>query len=940
MHARGYARYELKKKGVAKTKDIDATDWSDIVRQLAKQAKRQSKVFYRRVKHTLLTPLSPSTLPTPTRKIQRILQRNNPWSARALDWIPDSPGLHDPEPPSVDELRALARAPRRKSPGPDGVPPYLLASLPDHVFSVVHQCICLCYLEGTLPTIWLTSETFCLFKGKGQWQDPDRWRPIAMSNSIYRLIMRWVYKSLYPLLSPHIHSKQFGGRQGVSTAHATHTFLDDLDAIGSMESILAFDVYHAFDSPPKYLIFHVLDRMGTPLQLLRLISLVLELGATFIRGAEHEVFRTTHGVKQGCPMSCFLFVIVFEIPLRFMEHHGLRFSAFVDDISSPSPPMHSQRNATLVQEALSLIGCQINVIKSEALPMVKPPPPAPTLPKYLHPVCAVQASTSIWSTRDADAPPWADVSERPFRGVSYLLHLGHPLSASLRLSPAVRIVEDELRSQLNELHVHPIQALDRVHVVNTLVIPRLLYRTECLPLSATELHRLTSLLERFVLGVMGLPTLIATKTLYTHRSKGMGMGYIPVLHPTRLLDSLHRNPYLQEFSVHPRLPITPFMLFQSALALLGPAPTFTLPPVTVTWDAHRLQREAVSVMSVCGLVVYLLPTALRPDSTYTDGSKMGSPPSSGAAAIMPNGLVAVCRVPGVPNSYKAELVGLLLGSHFSAEGDRLKLDCQGATASTRSQRRPICQAYWVQAVREGTTAKSQSPEWVEGHCGHEFNEAADKYAKIGTALPSSPPARPKTPWDVVRHGELVLPPHKVWSHDLAPHHTYAGFHPLSWRPLRFRRLAWYKWLFGLQSRLGYAHYATFWSGKLPTHACAHRGRQHNLSVQGMLAHCAEDHPLVSKWIAAWPPHANASIWRRLAQKADLRIAGRLAVPVTLYRFLAARLGGVTAARKAISRFQDSVLDLVTAVLESSVSPTSKRPNAFSPRDWDAPATIV
>ena len=257
-------------------------------------------------------------------------------------------------------------------------------------------------------------------------------------------------------MAPLIHRKQFGGKQGVSTAHATHTFLDDLDAVGPTEAILAFDVYHAFDSPPKYLIFHILDRMGTPLKLLRLISLVLELGATFLRGAEHEVIRTTHGVKQGCPMSCFLFVIVFEVPLRFLEHHSLCFSAFVDDISFPPPPMCSQRNASLVQEALSLIGCQINVIKSEVLPMVTPPPPVPTLPKYLHPVYAVQASDSIWSTDDADAPHWADISERPFRGVSYLMHLGHPLSASLRLSTAVRIVTEELKAQLSELHTHPI----------------------------------------------------------------------------------------------------------------------------------------------------------------------------------------------------------------------------------------------------------------------------------------------------------------------------------------------------------------------------------------------------------------------------------------------------------------------------------------------------
>ena len=77
-----------------------------------------------------------------------------------------------PPPPTFSELRALARASRKKSPGPDGVPPYLLHILPDPVFKLVHSCISLCYSEGFLPQPWLVSETFCLFKGKGQWQDP------------------------------------------------------------------------------------------------------------------------------------------------------------------------------------------------------------------------------------------------------------------------------------------------------------------------------------------------------------------------------------------------------------------------------------------------------------------------------------------------------------------------------------------------------------------------------------------------------------------------------------------------------------------------------------------------------------------------------------------------------------------------------------------------
>ena len=73
-----------------------------------------------------------------------------------------------------------------------------------------------------------------------------------------------------------------GGRQGSSTAHATQAFLQELEHMAGKEAVLAFDVYHAFDSPPKYLIHHTLLRMGTPAKLLLLTSLVLARGATFL----------------------------------------------------------------------------------------------------------------------------------------------------------------------------------------------------------------------------------------------------------------------------------------------------------------------------------------------------------------------------------------------------------------------------------------------------------------------------------------------------------------------------------------------------------------------------------------------------------------------------------------------------------------------------------
>ena len=160
-------------KPTPQTKPSDVSDWHQVVKQLTRQAKERSKVFYRRIKHTLLTPPAPSTLPVPSRRIQRILQRNSPWSAHAARFITPQPLLQDP-PPSMTPLRALAKSSRKKSPGPNRVPHYLLAILPDNAFSVLHHCLTLCYEAGDIPHCWLVFETLCIFKGKGSWRDPDR----------------------------------------------------------------------------------------------------------------------------------------------------------------------------------------------------------------------------------------------------------------------------------------------------------------------------------------------------------------------------------------------------------------------------------------------------------------------------------------------------------------------------------------------------------------------------------------------------------------------------------------------------------------------------------------------------------------------------------------------------------------------------------------------
>ena len=62
----------------------------------------------------------------------------------------------------------------------------------------------------------------------------------------------------------------------------------------------------------------------------------------------------------------------------------------------------------------------------------------------------------------------------------------------------------------------------------------------------------------------------------------------------------------------------------------GHSPT----PLPIIWDAPKIYRQATSVVTVAGLQLYIVPSPHRPDAVYTDGSKLGDPPTSDAATVL------------------------------------------------------------------------------------------------------------------------------------------------------------------------------------------------------------------------------------------------------------------------------------------------------------------
>jgi Reverse transcriptase (RNA-dependent DNA polymerase). len=157
--------------------------------------------------------------------------------------------------------------------------------------------------------------------------------PIALSNSLYRAVARWIYSILVTIITPLITAWQFGGLKGRTTASSTFQLLEHVAETPGPKSLGMVDFFHAFDSPPKRLLIRALALAGTPQVLLLMILSVYVWAQTKIRGSDEEAFGTTKGVKQGCPMSCIIFVLFINAILIYLIDLGLKFVAYVDDIS-------------------------------------------------------------------------------------------------------------------------------------------------------------------------------------------------------------------------------------------------------------------------------------------------------------------------------------------------------------------------------------------------------------------------------------------------------------------------------------------------------------------------------------------------------------------------------------------------------------------------------
>jgi hypothetical protein len=211
-------------------------------------------------------------------------------------------------------------------------------------------------------------------------------RPISLCNLIYKVISKVISNRIKPFLERCISAEQLGflkGRRIQDAIGAAHECIHSIKQKNLKALVMKLDLKKAFDSIDWEFLRLILHSVGFGEKfILWILSCVTSANfAVLINGEPSSFFKSERGLRQGCPLSPYLFILIMEglsllLSKRFTDHHisGLKVSnclkivhlMFVDDVLLLSNA--DQGEWLVLQETLQLFclasGLSINFSKS------------------------------------------------------------------------------------------------------------------------------------------------------------------------------------------------------------------------------------------------------------------------------------------------------------------------------------------------------------------------------------------------------------------------------------------------------------------------------------------------------------------------------------------------------------------------------------------------
>ena len=226
---------------------------------------------------------------------------------------------------TAEVLKTLQKMGKGKSPGPDGLSPeFFLAAWSiigeDVIAGIFH------FFETLhLPRI-INSTAIALIPKVDGPSNMMHYRPISCCNTLYKCISKMLasrLKSILPSLisanqSAFIKNRSIGDNVMLAQAICKDYHLRK----GAPRCTLKLDIHRAFDSMDWNFILETLRRMNFPSRYIGWIAKCISscMFSVKINGALEGFFPSNCGLRQGDPLSPYLFVIGMEVLSTYLKH--------------------------------------------------------------------------------------------------------------------------------------------------------------------------------------------------------------------------------------------------------------------------------------------------------------------------------------------------------------------------------------------------------------------------------------------------------------------------------------------------------------------------------------------------------------------------------------------------------------------------------------------
>ena len=216
------------------------------------------------------------------------------------------------------ELLTIVKSlPNNKTPGEDGLPSEFYKVFWQDIKYYLLESYKYSYQMGN-PTITQIRGILCLTPKQSDPQKLENWRPLSLLNQDYKILSRLVAERVKIALPKIINHAQTGFLKGRYIGQNITTTMDliyfmQYENIPSL--VIAVDFEKAFDTLEWPFMYQCLEKFNSSSYIKQWVKILYTDIKSCVtnNGWSSEYFSLQRGVRQGCPLSPYMFILCAEI---------------------------------------------------------------------------------------------------------------------------------------------------------------------------------------------------------------------------------------------------------------------------------------------------------------------------------------------------------------------------------------------------------------------------------------------------------------------------------------------------------------------------------------------------------------------------------------------------------------------------------------------------